>query len=85
MKKYSSKKSRTFRRRRPFKSRRKTSMNRMQKAAYSYVKKKYTTVIPIITGIGEESSEATISHIGGRNGTNPGNTATLFDANPDGM
>lgn len=57
----------------------------MQKAAYSYIKKKYTTVVPISVAVGDDSTNITVSHIGGPNGTNPGQTATLFSANPDGM
>ena len=60
-------------------------MNRMQKAAYSYVKKKYTTVIPLIADEGEANISATISHLSGRNSTTPVLTATLADANPDDM
>lgn len=60
-------------------------MNRMQKAAYSYVKKKYTSVIPIVAGVGEEAVTTTISHIGGRNTTDPTNCITLSTADPDGM
>lgn len=60
-------------------------MNGMQKAAYSYVKKKYTTVIPITVPANFAESSLTISHIGGVNSTNPGNTVTLASANPDQM
>lgn len=60
-------------------------MNRMQKAAYSYVKKKYTVVLPIDAGIDEDVVTTVISHIGGRNTTNPSQCLTLTDADPDGM
>ena len=74
---------RTFRKR--VTKRRGKSMNRMQKAAYSYVKKKYTVVFPITALAGQAVAEATISHVGGRNNTTPANTVTLTGANPDGM
>ncbi len=84
-KKYYARKRRSTPRRRKTIRRRRSSMNRMQKAAYSYVKKKYTTVLPIRVGVGQDNSNITISHIGGPNSTNPGATATLFSANPDAM
>lgn len=57
----------------------------MQRAAYSYVKKKYTTVIPLTAEVGSDVVAGTISHIGGRNTTDPTNTSTLAVANPDFM
>lgn len=82
--KYATRKRRSTPRRKRIVRRRRT-MNRMQKAAYSYVKKKYTTVQPLIAGIGENSVSGTISHIGGRNSTTPSQTVTLAEADPDGM
>ena len=77
---------RTFRRRRSFKSRRgRSGMNRMQKAAYSYVKKKYTRVYPIRVEAGEDFATVTVSHIGGRNGTTPNDTLCVTSVNPDQM
>lgn len=60
-------------------------MNRMQKAAYSYVKKKYTQVKPLIAKVGQDTIAGTISHIGGRNTTTPNDTATIADCDPDNM
>lgn len=82
--KYATRKRRSTPRRKRIVRRRRT-MNRMQRAAYSYVKKKYTTVIPLTAGVGEESVAGTISHIGGRNTTNPSDCVTLARADPDGM
>lgn len=73
-----SSKKKTFRRRGK-------GMNRMQKAAYSIVKKKYTTVEPIIMDEDEFELAITISHLAGRNATDPASTLTLHDANPDNM
>jgi len=60
-------------------------MNRMQKAAYSYVKKKYTTVLPVTVRAGEDYASVTVSHIGGRNSTRPLSTLAVTSANPDNM
>jgi len=57
----------------------------MQKAAYSYVKKRYTAVIPIEMEAGIDSVSSVISHIGGTNISNPANTLTLTKADPDNM
>ncbi len=57
----------------------------MQRMALSFVKKKYTTVLPITMGVGEDLAQLTISHIGARNSTTPGNTTVLTDCDPDGM
>lgn len=51
----------------------------------SFVKKKYTTVIPLKVANGSQSVELTISHIGGRNSTTPNATYTVTNADPDGM
>jgi len=51
----------------------------------SYVKKKYTVVIPINVRNGEEFAQSTISHIGGKNSTTPAFTLTINDCNPDNM
>jgi len=81
---------RTFRRRRrTFKRKPRSAAarggKRMQRMAMSFVKKKYTTVIPLRVAAGNSSVEFTISHIGGRNVTTPGSTQVINDANPDGM
>ena len=81
-------KKRIFRRkRRTFKkkSRPARAGRKMQRMAMSFVKKKYTTVIPLRVAAGNASVEFTISHIGGRNITTPASTQVLTDANPDGM
>ncbi len=57
----------------------------MQRMAMSFVKKKYTTVVPLRVAAGNSSVEFTISHIGGRNVTTPASTQVITDANPDGM
>lgn len=53
--------------------------------ALSFVKKKYTAVIPINMDANQEAAQLTISHIGGRNATTPANTTVLTDCDPDGM
>ncbi len=81
-------KRRVFRRkRRSFKKKSKPARagRRMQRMAMSFVKKKYTTVVPLRVAAGNASVEFTISHIGGRNVTTPASTQVITDANPDGM
>lgn len=51
----------------------------------SFVKKKYTTVIPLKCPSGAQSVELTISHVGGRNSTTPAATYPITTADPDGM
>lgn len=58
---------------------------KMQRMSLSFVKKKYTTVIPLKCPSGSQSVELTISHIGGRNSTTPNATYTITNADPDGM
>ncbi len=58
---------------------------KMQRMSLSFVKKKYTTVIPLKVANGSQSVELTISHIGGRNSTTPNATYTVTNADPDGM
>ncbi len=83
------KRFRTTRRRKSTKrarrARRPKQMNRMQRTALSYVRKKYTVVLPLIAQEGQNAIAGTISHIGGRNGSNPSDTITLTSANPDNM
>ncbi len=57
----------------------------MQNRALSYVKKKYTVVVPLKLAAGDGSAEATISHIGGKNAALPSGTLTLTNCNPDNM
>lgn len=83
MKKYVRPK-RTFRHRKRFR-RRRPSMNRMQRAAYSYVKKKYTLVLPLTCRESTDSVSLTVSHLGGLNSTTPQNTVSLAKVNPDDM
>ncbi len=85
-------KKRTFRRRKKrssFTRRKKSSSARggrkMQRMSLSFVRKKYTTVIPLRMPANAASTEFTISHIGGRNSTTPASTYTLTTADPDGM
>ncbi len=51
----------------------------------SFVKKKYTVVIPLKVPNTISSTEFTISHIGGKNTTTPNSTYTITNADPDGM
>ncbi len=74
-------KRRTFRR----KSKPARAGRKMQRMAMSFVKKKYTTVLPLKVDAGNQSVEFTISHIGGRNVTTPASTRVITEANPDGM
>lgn len=83
MKKRYVKKRRSTPRRRTYK--RRSTQNRMQRAAYSVVNKKYTFVTPLKVGVGKDNVGFTISHVGGKNSTNPGNTITLTNADPDTM
>jgi len=71
-------KRRNIRRRRP-------KQNRMQRAAFSVVRKKYTFVTPLRVQPGDDSISGVISHIGGRNSTNPVETIQLNQADPDTM
>ncbi len=80
--KYAVKRRRTPRKRTV---KRKRRMNRMQKTALSYVRKKYTTVLPLIADETETTVTRTVSHIGGRNSSDPTKTLTLLDCNPDEM
>lgn len=58
----------------------------MQTKSLSFVKKKYTVVIPISVDAGQNLTQFTISHIGGVNTNAPvPATLTLKDCNPDGM
>lgn len=55
--------------------------------ATSYVKKKYTLVVPITVGGTANGTYTTISHIGGVNSNGPSasDTITLGNCDPDGM
>ncbi len=75
---------RRFFKRRP-KSKPARAGRKMQRMSMSFVKKKYTTVLPLKVDAGNQSVEFTISHIGGRNVTTPTSTRVITEANPDGM
>jgi len=86
MKRYTSRRrKRAPRRKRSFKTKAAKIGKSIQKSSYSYVKKKYTAVIPMKIALGRDRFEATVSHIGGKNATNSNQTISLFNANPDGM
>ncbi|WP_445749981.1 MULTISPECIES: hypothetical protein [Pseudomonadati] len=86
MKKYiSRRRKRAPRRKRSFKSKAAKIGKSIQKSSYSYVKKKYTAVIPMQLPAGRDRFQATISHVGGKNATNAAGTITLTSCDPDGM
>lgn len=58
---------------------------RMQRGSLTFVKKKYTTVLPMRVSPNNNSVSYTVSHIGGPNATDITNTVTLRSADPDGM
>lgn len=80
-KRFFRRKRRTFKR----KPRAARAGRKMQRMSMSFVRKKYTTVIPLRIAAGAESIEFTISHIGGRNSTTPLSTYQITIADPDGM
>ncbi len=86
MKKYS-KSRKPMRKRRSYKKKStgRSIARTMQSKSLSYVKKKYTVVIPINVAVGEEFAETTISHMGGKNAANVINTLTINNCNPDNM
>lgn len=53
--------------------------------ALSFVKKKYTVVLPLRVAAGANVVESTISHIGARNAAAPASTITVTQCDPDGM
>lgn len=86
MKRYTSKKRYTGRRRKYKKKTKGARIGKsMQNKTYSYIKKKYTLVQPITAILNRDYAETTISHFGGKNSTNPVNTITINNADPDGM
>ena len=84
-KKFPMRRRRTFSRYKKKRTFASKSGRNMQRMALSFVKKKYTTVLPIEMGLNEDLAQLTISHIGARNSTTPANTTVLTDADPDGM
>lgn len=86
MKRYTSRRrKRAPRRKRSFKTKSARIGKSIQKSSYSYVKKKYTAVVPMRVGIGRDRYEFTVSHVGGKNATGPAQTISLTNADPDGM
>jgi len=71
MKRYTSRRrKRAPRRKRTFKTKSARIGKSIQKSSYSYVKKKYTAVIPMQVAAGRDRYELTVSHVGGKNATN---------------
>jgi hypothetical protein len=86
MKRYTSRRrKRAPRRKRSFKTKAAKIGKSIQKSSYSYVKKKYTAVIPMQLAAGRDRYELTVSHVGGKNATNTAQTISLTNADPDGM
>lgn len=85
MKSYARKRRSTPYKRRYIVKRRRPRQNRMQRAAFSVVKKKYTFVTPLRVAPGDDQVSGVISHIGGRNSTNPVDTIQLNQVDPDTM
>lgn len=56
---------------------------KQQKAAMTWIRKKYTKVFVMEVPADEIAYERTISLIGGKNTQNDGDTITLFDVNQD--
>jgi len=54
-----------------------------QKAASTWIRKKYTKVFTMDAEAGSDSWVQTVSLIGGRNAAGPADTTTLFDVNQD--
>ena len=75
----------TYRKKRNTKRRTKGARiaKKMQNAASTYVKQKYTTVFPIVIPAAGEVAQTTISHIGAKNATTTAATLSLTDCNPD--
>ncbi|AXQ66607.1 MAG: hypothetical protein [Circoviridae sp.] len=53
--------------------------------ALSFVKKKYTVVLPLKVASGSNLVQSTISHIGARNAAVPASTIQLTECDPDQM
>lgn len=85
-KRYTSKRRYGTRKRRIYKkSKGAKTARRMQKAALSFVKKRYTLVLPLKVNDGSGGVSFSISHIGGVNSNAPtsNETITLAQCNPD--
>ena len=80
-------KKRSFRRKkRTFKRKRRGSSKfakRQQRAAMTWIRKRYTKVFTMDVESGSNVWEQTVSLIGGRNSNLPVDTVTLFDVNQD--
>ena len=75
-------KRRTFRRKRRS-SRAAGIARRQQRAALTYVHKRYTKVFTLDARVNAENAFKTVSLIGGKNAADPANTLTLFSVNQD--
>ena len=77
-------KKRSFRRkRRGFRKGSSKGAKSQQRAAMTWIRKKYTRVFTIDAEAGSDVWEQTVSLIGGRNSTGPADTITLTDVNQD--
>lgn len=79
-------KKRTFRRKKRSFGRRKRRgsskfAKRQQRAAMTWIRKKYTKVFTMVAEEGSNSWEQTVSLIGGANESTPNDTVTLQDVN----
>ena len=76
------------RRRRTFGKRKRRGSSKFakkqQRAAMTWIRKKYTKVFTMDVESGSDVWEQTVSLIGGRNTNGPADTVTLFDTNQDG-
>lgn len=82
-KRYTSRKSHRGPRRYKRKAKSNRPARKQQKAAMTYVKKKYTRVFVMNPPVASDVFQATVSLIGGKNNQDPNNTASLFDVNQD--
>lgn len=55
----------------------------MQTQSLTYVRKRYCKTFTLDAGTGSDRSTVTISHIGGKNSADPGNTLTLASVDQD--
>ena len=76
-------KRRSFRRRKGFRKGSSRGAKKQQRAAMTWIRKKYTRVFTIDAEAGSDVWEQTVSLIGGRNATTPADTVTLTDVNQD--
>ena len=76
-------KKRSFRRRKGFRKGSSRPAKKQQRAAMTWIRKKYTRVFTMDAEAGSDVWEQTVSLIGGRNATAPADTVTLTDVNQD--